>query len=295
MSFSQRLINFRFELGAGDFGEPGVDTVELTGMRASVDIAHAGGNSLSLAEIRIWGMPLEIMNRLTVLNVLAYPERRNNRITISAGDEDAGVNVCFVGGIQEAWVDASDPPGFAFHVSAASAFVEVIQSIPPTSFRGSVDVALLLGGLAAQMGFALENGGVTGKIDNPYLPGSIGSQIESVCRAAGIQRFIDPIKRVLAIWPKGQSRDAATALVSSETGLVGYPSFTQNGVRLKSIYNPNLIYGTKLEVRSELTPACGTWVIANVTHSLDANVPGGQWFTEVECTLFGHSAPIPSR
>lgn len=295
MAFSRRLINFRFELGQGDFGAPSLDTVEVTGLRSSVDIVHAGGNSLSLAEMRVWGMPLSVMNKLTVLNVYATPERRNNRVTILAGDEESGVVVCFVGGIQEAWIDGANPPDVAFHVSAASAFVENIRPIPPTSYRGSVDVALVVSGIAAQMGMSLENGGVTGKLSDPYLPGALGAQLESVCRAADIEYVIDTVKRVVAIWPKGGTRDGAALVVSVETGLVGYPTFTQNGVRLRSLYNPDLIFGKKLEVHSEFAAANGTWVVANVNHNLDADVPGGGWFTEVECTLFGHSPPIVGR
>lgn len=295
MTFSRKIINLRFELGAGDFGAPGLDTVDLTGLRTTVDITHAGGNSLSLAEIRIWGMPLDVMNKLTLLNVYATPERVNNRITISAGDEDGGVAVCFVGGIQEAWADGSDPPGIAFHVSAASAFVENIRPIPPTTFSGYVDVALVVSGIAAQMGLSIENNGVTGRLADPYFPGSLGAQLESICRAADIEYHIDTIARVVAIWPRRGHRDGPSIVVSSETGLIGYPTFTQNGVRLRSLYNPNMIFGRKLEVRSQLSPACGTWVVANVNHNLDAEVTGGQWATEVECTLFGHSTPIPGR
>lgn len=295
MTFARRLINYRFELGQGDFGSPSADTVDLSGLRSSVDIVHAGGNSLAVADIRIWGMPLDIMNRLTVLNVYATPERRNNRVTISAGDEDSGVAVCFVGGIQEAWTDASNPPDVAFQVSAASAFVENIKPIPPTSYRGSVEVATVVAGIAAQMGMGLENGGVTSRIADPYLPGALGAQLQSICRAADIEYTIDTVRRVVAIWPRGGTRDGAALIMSPETGLVGYPSFTQTGVRLRSLYNPSLIFGMKLEVRSELTAACGTWVVANVNHNLDADVPGGAWFTEVECTLFGRSPPIIGR
>ena len=296
MAFARRIINLRFELGAGDFGSPGIDTVDLSGQRMSVDITHAGGNSLSLAELRIWGMSLDVMNRLTLLNVYATPERVNNRITISAGDGDGGVAVCFVGGIQEAWIDGSDLPGVAFHVAAASAFVENIRPIAPTAYKGTVDVAIVLSGIAAQMGLSLENSGVSGVVLNdPYFPGALGAQLESICQHAHVEYHIDSIARVLAVWPVGKQRDGESIIMSAYTGMVGFPTFTQSGIRIRSLYNPNLIFGRKLLVTSDFSSACGMWVIANVNHNLDCETPGGAWFTEVECTLFGHSPPIPGR
>jgi hypothetical protein len=180
-----------------------------------------------------------------------------------------------------------------FHVSAYSGMFETIKPIEPTSYKGSVDVAQVLYGLAQQMGLGFENSGVTGAIANPYWPGSLGQQLTAVCKAAGCDYLIDKVANVLAVWPKGGARNGQDVLLSKDTGMIGYPSFTQNGVQVRSLFNPSLAFGRTIKIESQFTPAAnGRWTIAAISHNLDANVPNGQWQTEVECSLFGQEVAI---
>lgn len=292
MAFARRIINLRFDLGEGDFGRAGQNSVQITGLRCSAFITKAGSVGNQQCELRIWGMPLELMNRLTVLNKMAYPQQTYNSVVVEAGDEQSGTAVAFVGNIQEAWADGRNPPDVMFHVLAITAMTDMIKPIPPTSYKGSVDIAIALGGIAQQMELTLENGGVTGKINDPYWPGSLGAQLRAMCKAVDCEYLIDETERILAVWPKGKARASATVRLAADSGMVGYPSFTQNGVRISSLYNPNLAYGKVVTVESEFTAAQGQWQVAAVTHSLDAGVPGGEWFTEIECGLLGQGLPI---
>lgn len=292
MAFAKRFIDLKFQLGEGSFGSGGADTVSLSGLRCSANITKAGGVSMSNLDLKAWGMPLDTMNRLTVLNKLALPQARFNTVTVSAGDEESGASVCFQGTIQEAWADGRNAPDVMFHVSAFSGLFETIKAVPPTSYSGTVDVATVVAGIAQQMSLSLENSGVTAKIATPYLPGSLGSQLKAIAQAAHINYQIDTAEQVLAIWPKGKARDGEIIELSPSTGMIGYPSFTQNGVQILSLYNPSLVFGRKVSVKSDFTAANGTWVIASISHNLDADIPGGVWFTEIECTLLGQEVAI---
>lgn len=292
MTFASRRIDLQFHLGAGAFGEDGSDTVDLTGLRSSANITKSGGVSMSALELRVWGMPLDIMNKLTILNKLRYTDSRFNTVTVSAGDDDKGMAVCFTGIISEAWVDARSAPDVAFHVAAFTGLLDAVKPVPPVSYKGSVDVATVMAGIAAQMQptRTLENSGVDTRISNPYLPGTLRDQALAVARAAGINLLIDDT--VLAIWPEGGTRGSAVPIISAASGMVGYPQFTQNGIALTTLYDPSLVFGQTVEVQSALAPANGQWTIASISHNLDALVPGGQWFTRVECGLLGQAVPV---
>ena len=292
MDFAKRIINLQFQLGQGDFGTAGQDTVDLTGLRCSAQITKGGsGQWMTSLDLRVWGMPLDTMNKLTVLNKLAYPQQRYNNVTVSAGDEQNGVAVAFQGTIQEAWADGNNPPDVVFHVSAFSGMFERFTPIPPTSYNGSVSASLAFAGIAQQVGLTLENNGVVASIPNPYWPGDMGSQIKAIAQAANCDAFIDQPNSKLVIIPKGGARGTAV-LLNSETGMVGYPTFTQNGVQLRSLYKPSLAYKGQVTVQSEFTAANGTWVIAAINQDLESQVPGGAWFTDIECTLIGQEAAI---
>jgi len=290
MSFTRRRIDLKFTLGAGSFGEGG-NSVEITGLRCSANIVKAGGAALSSLSLTVWGMTLDQMNKLTVLNVLQYTEAGPNTVTVSAGD-DTGVSVAFQGNITESWADLHAAPDASFHVAAFNGVLDATKPADATSYRGDVDVATILSQIAGQMDppRTFENSGVSVQLRDPYLPGTLLDQAKAAATAANIYMLLDD--EVLAIWPKDGTRNLDVATLSPETGLVGYPAFSQNNINVRSLYNPTVAIGGKVKVKSSLEQANGQFVVAKVTHSLDSEMPGGQWFTDLECGLPGQDAPV---
>lgn len=290
MAFAKRIIKLQFHLAEGSFGKGGEDTVDLEGLRCAVSIVKEG-IGFARADLQVWGMSLDLMNRLTVLNKVRQEQQRFNTVTISAGDEESGVATCFGGVIREAWADGRQMPDMMFHVSADSALYSTLKPVPPVSFDGTVDAALVLAGIAQQMGYSLENSGVTGKFTNPYYPGTLKTQLAAVCDHIPCESYVDDVAKVVAVWPKGAARnpDGSPVLISKDTGLIGYPSFSQAGVQFGTIYNPNIEFGRQIRIESQLTAANGQWRVSSLAHTLESGVPGGMWFTDVECSFLDHS------
>jgi hypothetical protein len=65
--------------------------------------------------------------------------------------------------------------------------------------------------------------------------------------------------------------------------MVGYPMFSSDGIIVTCLYNPDIMQGGKVNVTSSLKVACGVWNITRVSHELDSEIPGGQWYTQVMC------------
>lgn len=288
---ASRQIGLRFELGIGDFDASGANVVEFQGLRCSADITRPGGGSMSSLNLRVWGMPQDAMNKLTVLNQLFYGARLN-QVTVTAGDEGSPLSVVFDGTINEAWTDLQSAPEASFVVTALTGYLASIKPVSPVSFRGSVSVASLLTSICSQMQppLSVENSGVTGQIANPYYPGSALDQLRAVARDANINAIIDGT--VLAIWPSGGTRAGLVPVISAETGLVGYPTFTQNSLMLRTLFNPTIGHGQRIEVQSVIEQAAGQWNVANVTHNLSCEMPDGPWFTELECGYLGAALPV---
>lgn len=292
MTLVKRQIKLIFTLGEGAFGDDGSNSVELTGLRTSCSITKSGGVSMTQLELRVWGMPLDTMQRLTVLNKLAYEQERSNTVTVMAGDDETGMGVVFAGTIKEAWADAGNPPDVAFIVSAFTGGLDAVKAVEAVSYAGPVAVDILMASIGQLMTppRTLENSGVQTILDNPYLPGTPRDQALAVARAARCNMLID--EQIIAIWPLGSTRGGQVLDISPATGLVGYPQFTQNGIAFTLLYTPSLTFGQQINMTSILTAANGQWAVAAVQHSLDAEMPGGQWFTRVECGLLGHPLPI---
>jgi hypothetical protein len=287
-SFTVKYLSFSFSLAQGNFQGGGNSATVMTapgdnagnlGLRASVHIVEPTGQ----LEATIYGLPLSLMNQLTtlpgILNTVA-----NNKITVQAGDA-SGMQVAFTGDIFTAYMDGSAQPHVPFRVSANSAILSRIKPTPPTSVAGSADVATIMGQLASTMGLQFENNNVSVKIANLYLHGAAKVQVEQLAKMAGIQHIVS--KGKLAIWNSGQSRSGSPVLVSKDTGMVGYPSFSSACIIVKSLFNPSLESGGQITVQSDITAACGTWTIISLVYDLESFMPRGKWFQTMTATKSG--------
>ena len=280
MAFTQKRINVTFTLASGSFAGSTANTVTLTGYRVSAHVVKAGGASQGECQLRIYGMGLSLMNQLSTLGRTPVIVGKNT-VSVSAGDDVNGVGVAFVGTISQAYTDLGGAPDAIFHVSAYAGLYQAVQAIPPTSIKGSADAAVIMSSLATQMSLDFENNGVSVMLANPYFPGSARTQAEAVARAANIEWIIDNGK--LAIWPKSGSRGGVIPLISPETGLVGYPFPSGQGLLgLRTLFNPTISFGAKIQVQSSITLACGTWTVCHIDHDLESETPNGAWFTMLQ-------------
>lgn len=279
MTFTQRMINVSFSLANGNF-QGGGNTANFSGLRISARIDGPGGMTGITLSMSIWGMSLSDMNQLSTVGQ-QFRYMYKNQVTVTAGDAIAGMQLVFQGNVTSAYVDAQSQPQVAFRVEAQPGAYLNVQSTQPTSVKGQADVAQLMQQLAQQAGLQFQNNGVNIKLRNPYLPGAIGNQIRTLAHMAGIEHIIDRGK--LSIWMAGQAT-GNNIVISPQTGMVGYPTFNQNSIYVKTIFNPTIQNSQKITVQSDLTPACGTWQVFHVCHEIECQLPKGKWFSIIGAT-----------
>lgn len=274
--FVKHLITARFDPGPDASFEP----VTVRGLRATVNAVISGGVQMGQMHLRIWGMRLSDMNQLSTMGTAVQLVSRN-KVTVFAGDEGQPLSKVYVGTVLHAWFNGSAAPNVVFECIASAGALEAIKPIDPTSFPGSFSVAAALEKLAGQMENAFENGGVTATLPGGYYAGTARQQAYKIAESVPINIMID--NGVLAIWPKNGERTGANPVISPETGMVGYPEFMVQKIKVVSIFNRNFKYGALITVQgSQLPQANGRFAIVSMTHNLASLVPGGPWFTELE-------------
>lgn len=280
MSFEQRAIDVTITPGIGQDGATAGDPITLTGKRVLAHIASVGGPTQGAASVRIFGMTLEMMNQLTAIATITNTIPYANEIVIAAGDKGDALNTVYSGGIAMSWADFSVPAEPALVVSAVTAINVALKPVPPQSFPGTTDAAVIMAQLAATAGWRFENNGVQVQLRDQYLPGTTLDQIKRVATAAHIRYSTD--LGTLSIWPWDGFREGVIPLISKDTGMVGYPVYTGNGVIVRSRFLPGITMGGQVQIQSSLTPACGIWLVKSVVHDLESEQPDGAWFTTVE-------------
>jgi len=295
VSLVQRLINVKFQLANGTFVESGTDTVELSGLRITCDIVKAGGPSMGTLEMQIYGMTLSLMNQLSTLGIKVTLVPRNV-VTVTAGDGESGMGTVFVGNITEAWTifPEDGSPNVSFHVAAHVLGAFSVAPAQPSSFTGSTDVATILNGLATQMALAFENNGVNVKLNSPYFYGSPRDQALACVNAAAIS-WNGGDNGTLAIWPRGGSRGGLIPLLSKTTGMIGYPSYTAQGISVRSVFNPSIGFGSQIQVQSDFVKAAnGMWAVYALNYELDSLMPNGRWRSFMQCYNSAFPSPVAS-
>lgn len=278
MSFTKRAINLQFIINNGSLEGATPLKLDLTGHRCECLVTNPGASSMvEYAQLRVFGMKLEDMNRFSTngLNSLIV---RNDQVTISAGDVDGKISQIFQGTIFSAYIDFSTAPEASFNISATSGLFPQATPIPAFSQPNEIDVATVMETLATQGGYGFSDPNhVNVKLSNQYLSGTILEQIKSLAYNAGIACSIH--NNIVSIWENGQTINNETLQISAETGMIGYPAFNQNGIQLKTLFNPDITNGQKVHVTSILPKANGDWYSFAASHELSTLSANGAWFS----------------
>ena len=283
MALVKRIISTTFILGEGAFGESGSNTVEVATLRASAAVSNAGGASGNTLSLDIWGMTPSLMGQLATMGPNEPTLSRKNLVVVKAGDDVNGVAIAFSGTITNGYSDYQSSPQVPFHVEASASSLFGVAAQLPTAFPQGGDVATMLSGLADVMDLKFEPNGVQRTLPASYFSGSALKQVQDICEAAGIDHTID--SGILAIWDPSSSRGGLIPLIDKDHGLIGYPAWTFSGIIFKSLYNPNLNFGGRVNVQSsrpELIKLNGEWTINRIDHNLDSELPGGNWYSTVQ-------------
>jgi hypothetical protein len=285
MAFTEKLLRFTFQLGTGTFTGTNANTVTLEDLRATAQISVNTGTASTpggvMAIAVVFGMTLDQINQLTVAG---RPWQAGavgkNQMAIEANDGVSGYTTVYSGPIIEATPQFGRQPQVAFVISAAGNHEIALKPVAPNTFKGSADVADIMKAMAQTAGLTLENNGVSVKLSNPYFWGGIVEQITECAKAANINSHIDPVSKVLAIWPKNGSRMGNMIMISPAQGMINYPEFQAILVRVRTLFNPAIKVGLQMQIQSQLTAANGLWTITQADHFLSSKLPDGDWYTE---------------
>lgn len=274
---NKKELRILITLANGKFGSSQNNQIILEGFRASIDIDKAGGMTMGSLRASIFGVTQADMNAITTLQ---WGPRSliQNTIEVYAID-GAQQTLVFQGNIVNAWGNYQAMPDVFLQVQAQSAYFNQLNPAAPSSFKGNIDVATLMGQLAAAMGYVFENNGVSVQLSNPYLPNTLLEQARALAQAANVDLYID--NGILAICPAFGPRTGPVPEVSADTGLVGYPTFDGVGVNFQTLFNPGITFGGAIQVVSSIPRASGRWVVASISHRLESEKPGGVWFSTV--------------
>lgn len=274
---NKKRLKFIITLGTGKFGASDNDQITLEGYRATADIDKAGGMMMGTLRARIYGVTQDDMNSITTLQWKPQ-EIIPNTVEVYAIDGDTETLV-FAGNIVNAWGDYQTMPDVYLRLQAQSAFINQLKPVPPRSFKGSIDVASVMGQIARDLGYNFENNGVSASLTDVYLTNTGLEQAKDLAHAANIDLYLDD--KTLAITPANSPRGELIPEISAESGLIGYPTFDGIGVNFQTLFNPSITFGGRIKLVTDIKQAKGEWIVTSIGYRLESEKPGGAWLANV--------------
>lgn len=277
-SFLQRFLQVQLTLNSGEFAD-GSNSKIIDSLAMTASIEKLGPPDFGKASVEIYGMLLEDMEQLTTLNFQPLFVSRNY-INIFAGDDVNGMSQVFAGTITSASADFNSQPEIKFKIEAQIGFFGAVTAQSPTAIKGSQSVSSFVEQQAQKLGLTFVNEGVTASIRNCVFNGSPLAQARAAAAAVGAELITDDDEMILL--NKDQARNGDVPLLSKDSGLLGYPSITQNGIELKAIFNPAFKFAGLIEIDSIVPKTSGQWRIVKLTHNLTSNmVSNGAWESSI--------------
>lgn len=282
MAFTIKTIRTQVTLGVGSF-KGGGNTLTIEGLPTDVTVDKVAPPDMPKATVKISGMKYDDMAQMTMLAFKPLQSAKNV-VKIWAGEKGTTLAMIFSGEITSAYADFNSAPEVTFQIEAMSGSYPLQMAKPPMSVHGSTSAEKLFQQFAGQMGYTLKNQGITANVKNSVFNGSPMQKSRALADQLGIDMLIDDETVVIA--PANAVRKTENVpLLRKDSGLIGYPTFTDQGISLKADFSPDFKLHGAIKVESIVPKATGEWRISKISHTLSAyQNNGGPWETAIEGT-----------
>lgn len=282
--FSIKTIRITIKLQEGEFSGSG-NMILIEGLPVTVDIEKQGGDTKNKATVVIENIKLDTVKQLTVLTFKRL-QTYNNIIQIDVGNKGAELSTAFIGEITSSVPSLDNNGTLYLKIEALAGYYASLIPSPPVSVQGTTTIEKLMSQFAKEAKYEFKNKGVTGSVANCVFNGSPVKKAQTLARQVGIDLLIDNKK--FTIQPFNAPKEGTPPVIADYTGMIGYPSFSSDGIEVRCVYNKDLKVGGYINLQSILPQASGEWQITKLKHSLEAYHPNsGIWETSISGVIPG--------
>lgn len=233
----------------------------------------------SFCEIKVFNLTKDqrnyILSRTSPLN----PNRIPVKMTLDVGRESYGTFRLYEGGISKSSV--TQPPDIGIILTAFTNNVQ-IGVILNNQKNEIAQLSSIAQTIADNNGVVLDFQAADKQIRNYMYSGSAAFQVKDLNEVGGILAFID--NGTLTVLDAGTPAKAPPRLVSADTGMIGVPQFSDNGITVKVMIDNTIQIAHLITINSIEVPAAnGDWIVQKIFFEV-ASRDQAFWYT-LECTV----------
>lgn len=176
--------------------------------------------------------------------------KKRKILTVEAGRVSTGYSLVFRGDITNAV--GAQPPDIALTIKAATGDYAK-GDIIATSQPGSAPLKNIAAQVAKDLDLALDFQATPKQIANYSFTGSKVKQVEQLGAMGRVNAYIDDATLVVKDFNAPLAR--RTRELNLDTGMVGIPEFTEQGIKVKMLFDNQTVLGGGINITSKLNPA----------------------------------------
>lgn len=284
IQLKKRKIETKLILGNDGFAEGG-NVKTYRNLATTFRMQREGFPSLTRTTIEIHNLRLDDAERITTIGPRLLQLGRNF-VQVAAGDED-NVDDVFKGEIFEAYPIIEGADRYMLRIRAMEGIIPQITPEPVRTIEGRISGLTLLNEYAEKMGYSLYVDGVDDAfLEDVALSGSLMSKANQIATHMGVEIILE--NSVLYVKPRGRPLTVVPIVtVNSDTGIVGYPTPTSNGIAFVHLFSNKFRQGGIVEIdRSLITKTIGRFSVYKVSAYLQSEGAGQNWLSAVEAMKY---------
>jgi len=268
-------------------GDQTPETYTFVQHRMRINVRQ-GGNQFGNAKIEIFGVPLGTMNNIARLWLESLTPQNTDTVAIDVWNGQDYVPF-FSGVITWSSVNGAGMPAVSLMIEANSAMALMNATASPYANAGPVSLVSALTTIAVAQSFAVDYSADAPQyqLTDVRVTGSPMEQITGLMNHFNDLTWFTNLQRLVVRAANAPFTSAAID-IAADNGLMRLPVYSSSGLQFDTLFNPQLRPGVALNVQTAFDFVNRTlWVASVLSHTLEPNVPGGQWTTSCAANSFG--------
>ncbi|MHA3365187.1 baseplate hub protein [Yersinia enterocolitica] len=270
--YKQRSLRFEFVNETLPFDDNGNNTISISNVKSTVSCQSSGNLFGTQVNVSIFGLSMDMLSALSSRAMGLYGSNTES-ISMKIFVENTAI---FVGRMTSSIANMNQIPNSALMITATANADLQNKIASPFSFNGSTSIKNVIEAICKSAGYSPIINGLNGvMVNNPHYEGSMFQQLEKICYDLNISMSVTPPN--ISFWETNTKRDDVIPFISPESGLIGYPIFSNGGVMFQTQFSTLLTTGRNISLKTSLPHADGEYNLSSVTHELSSWMPDGPW------------------
>lgn len=214
--------------------------------------------------IQLNNLKAETRNKiLTETNILDR-SLKNKKIYLYAGRDSIKPTLIFKGDIRQA--TPSQPPNINLTIITYTGDTAKYEATVRSGGE-MIKLSTLSKQIANGLGLNLIFQATDKQIGSYTYAGSKTKEVEKLNQVGGVNAYIDDDN--LIVRNKNVPLKGNIVNIDKNNGMIGLPQINERGINLKIMFNPQVVVGSEINVKSEINPiATGRYTVYKITYDL---------------------------